>query len=165
MLQPRAADSDPDWVGPHRGKYYTLGKEFASWYDAKADCQALDARLAAITYDNKAFLSKQLSIIDSNYFWIGLRSNETQFNAGTEFAVEKDYTNWEKICAQEPDGDRASEDDCVAITGRLSGPDYQPAGSWADSQCNAVGDFICQSATQVSCLGVPGEVSETGQSR
>ena len=165
VLQLRVSRSAPVWVGPHHGKYYTLVTEPATWYVANATGCPDGGHLASITYDNKAFLSKQLSIIDTDYFWIGLRSDETQFNAGTEFAVDVDYTNWERMSVPEPNGHLESGDDCVRVTGFWSETNLQAADIWADVDCDESLNFICQTGAQVRRLGAPGEMSKTGRSR
>ena len=95
------------WMGPHLGMCYKLSDTKLNWNDANtAGCGNLTSggHLASVTYANKAFLSKQSNIFDSAYYWVGLRSGDTEWNKGTPAAEPVDFTNWEEIQLSEPNG-------------------------------------------------------------
>ena len=136
------------WVGPHRNTCYKLITDNKlGWREANSGgCQAVDSRahLAAVTYNNKAFLSKQTPIfMDGGFYWVGLRSGDTEWNQGTSYATPVDYTNWERLQFVEPDGSAAMENDCVLVNGRRTPSAFQP-GKWADWNCNDPGEYLCQ---------------------
>ncbi|XP_043189858.1 macrophage mannose receptor 1-like [Amphibalanus amphitrite] len=147
-IEPRHQDCPSGWVGPHRGTCYKLVTDKAlNWDGANATgcpSQHEGAHLAAITYDNKAFLSKQSDIRKGSYYWIGLRSPYTKWNQDTEFETDIDYTNWEVIKAQEPDGAAISNDDCVIMSGAGAGTEFQPPGVWADTHCDSTLSYVCE---------------------
>ncbi|KAF0289790.1 C-type mannose receptor 2 [Amphibalanus amphitrite] len=140
-------DCPTGWEGPHRDICYRLSEDARSWTDAKANgCEALSggAYLASVTYANKAFLSKQESIVGSDYYWVGLRSGDAEWNSGTAAAEPVDYTNWEVMRHQEPSGSRITNDDCVMVTTASAPAEFQPAGSWVDWDCDYQTPAICQ---------------------
>ena len=136
------------WVGPNRGLCYKLSDKALSWYDADASgCEELapGARLASVTYANKAFLSKQKSIfIDSYYYWVGLRSGDSEWNRDTAAAEAVDFTGWEKIRFSEPSGSSATNDDCVLMVGESAADEYKPAGGWMDWPCDDPDSLLCE---------------------
>ena len=119
-----------------------------NWTDANSKgCQTVDSRahLAAITYDNKAFLSKQEAIfVTGSYYWVGLRSGDAEWNKDAEFATPVNYTNWQRLKFTEPDGSEARDNDCVLVTGSLVPSEFRPPGSWMDWDCQDRGNYLCE---------------------
>ena len=119
-----------------------------TWDQANAEgCNNLadGAYLASVTYNNKGYLSKQDAIIDSYFFWVGLRSGDDEWNKGTPHAQKVDYTNWETVQLSEPSGSRATNDDCVTMVPEYYWPKFMPSGHWLDWQCDS-GEcqYICE---------------------
>ncbi|XP_043199234.1 macrophage mannose receptor 1-like [Amphibalanus amphitrite] len=139
----------PDgWVGPHRSVCYRLSDEYLDWNEANASgCQELQegAYLASVTYANKAFLSKQESITDSDYYWVGLRSGDAEWNSGTAAAEPVDFTNWGVVRHQEPSGSSVTNDDCVLLIGEVpNDEEYGASGTWMDWDCGLEAFFLCE---------------------
>ena len=116
------------------------------------------AYLASVTYSNKAFLSKQDAILDTAYYWVGLRQGDDEWNKGTEVAEKVDFTRWEKVSHSEPDGHPTSNNDCVFMTGGNAFAGSLEAGRWLDWSCDFQTDVICQKvrhhAALVRCLSL-----------
>ena len=153
-LAPRPLQSCPEgWTGPHHSSCFKMINEPATWLEANSNgCGEQDSRahLAAITADNRAFLSKELSLFGKiDYYWVGLRSTDDKWNSGTQFAVDVDYTNWETAVRHDPDGTTEENDNCVAVAGRLADPSFQPVGGWADASCTDKGPYACDKPQQV----------------
>ncbi|KAF0311854.1 C-type mannose receptor 2 [Amphibalanus amphitrite] len=146
LMAPVSSSACPwGWVGPHRDTCYRLSSYEATWTEASAGCRALheDAHLASVRDVNTVFLSKQKSIIDTDYYWVGLRSGNDTWNNNTGHAESVDFTSWEVVRHQEPSGSSVTNDDCVKVVGPGAPPEFLPAGRWLDWDCQARNAFIC----------------------
>ena len=134
------------WLGPHRNICYKLSDDKLSWNDADTGCEELadGAHLASVTYANKAFLSKQREIFDSDYYWVGLRSGDAEWNQGTAAAEKVDFTQWEKVRSSEPSGSVYTDDDCVLMVGETAPDVFKPAGSWMNWPCSDDCSPLCE---------------------
>ena len=111
-----------------------------AWHTAnETGCRALDTRahLAAITYDNNAFLSKQVELFTPDFYWVGLRSSDDEWNKGTEYAtkVEDGSFTWASLGYSNPSHAGDPEWDCVIAD----------AEGWKDGEwCSSKFASLCQ---------------------
>ena len=112
-----------------------------TWMQANATgCLDMDPRahLAAITYENRAFISKQSEIFSTDFYWAGLQSTKPAWNFGTDYAVPVDDSiYWGSLSYPRPTHVGSPDMDCVYVN------DFD--GSWDDySTCDKEKYSLCQ---------------------
>ncbi len=130
------ADEGCPCVGkPYDDRFYFFCIDYRTWDDARAFCQTINGRLAAIRTDGvNAFLSAETGALDSTQkWWLG----------GTDAAVEGtwewdggtawSYSNWQ---SGEPNNSGGNED-CLQLW-RFTD------GRWNDEPCAQALHYICE---------------------
>ena len=129
------------WLGPHRNTCYKLSDFQTTWTQAnETSCRDMDPRahLAAITYENRAFISKQSEIVSAGYYWVGLKSSQPDWNFGTDYATPVDDSiHWVSLGYSRPIHVGSPDMDCVFVNSRN--------GAWDDdSTCDTETFSLCQ---------------------
>ena len=141
FLYPSSSQSCPaGWLGPHRSTCYKLSDTRMTWMKANATgCLEMDPRahLAAVTYENRAFISKQSEVFSKSY-WAGLQSSKPAWNFGTDYATPVDGSvSWGSLSRPRPRHVGSPDMDCVFVNSF--------DGSWNDdSTCDTETLSLCQ---------------------
>ena len=125
------------------GNTYLLNCTPSNWTNAKAFCNSMGGWLVTINnWSEEEYLESLL--FDST--WIGFNDRENEGTWVWDSGQPVNFTNWEKICSQEPNN--FIDEDC----GTLNHPNHcgNTGAHWNDLSCDASLPFICEFECQIN---------------